>query len=828
MKEKFNITGMTCSACSAHVYKAVSKVDGVKDVNVNLLSNNMVVEYDDNVRQEDIIGAVLNAGYGAHIASSEHDNINSNTKHVDEVDEIFNRLKYSLIFFIPVLYLSMGSMVGLPIFSFFKGYENSFSLVFTIFLLSIPVIFINRIFFTRGFKSLISGAPNMDTLVALGSSSAIIYSVFAIYRIGYGLAVSNNDLVLKYAHSLYFESAVTILTLITLGKYLEAKSKKKTSKALEKLMDLAPKTAIIERDGKEISVLIEEVKAGDILILKPGGLIAVDGEIIEGSTSVDQSAITGESMPVEKTVGDKVISATVNKTGYIKFKALKVGKDTTISQIISLVEDAANSKAPISKLADKISGIFVPIVIAISIISFLFWIYMGMSFEFALSIAISVLVISCPCALGLATPVAIMVGTGKGAENGILIKSAESLETAHMINAIAIDKTGTITEGKMSVDSVKVYKYDENKILQIAYAMEKNSEHPVAKAIVNKFHNLNMDTIFAADFKSYTGKGVSCIIDNKLYSCGNMGFMNELGVMITEDNSCAQNNIIATPVYISEDNELIGIIYVSDTIKESSIEAVKRFKEENIKVYMLTGDNKRVAEHIANQAGIDNVYAELMPQDKEKVIKQLQANGLKVAMVGDGINDAPALMRSDLGIAIGAGTDIAIQSSDIVLIKNNLLDAVTAIKLSRATLKNIKMNLFWAFIYNIIGIPVAAGVFYISYGLTLNPMIAAAAMSFSSIFVVTNALRLKNFKVENNNIKGEKKMNVIVNVNGMNCNHCKMSVEKALNSVDGVVSAEVDLAAKNATVVLSKEVDDNTLLNVVNEAGFQAVSVEKA
>lgn len=829
MKDKFDITGMTCSACSAHVYKAVSKLDGVKDVNVNLLSNNMVVEYDDNIKPSDIITAVVDAGYGAQVASqNKSDNKKVNKEQINESDLMYERLKYSFIFFIPVLYLSMGPMIHLPNLPILQGYENSLNYAFTLFLLTIPIVFINRAFFIKGYKALIHKAPNMDTLVALGAFSAMIYGIFAIYRIGYGLAVSNHELVMKYSHSLYFESAATILTLITLGKYLEAKSKKKTSKALEKLMDLTPKTAIIEREGKEYTVLVDEVKAGDIVIVKPGGSIAVDGEIIEGNTTIDQSSITGESMPVEKSVGDKVISATINKTGYIKYRALKVGKDTTISQIIALVEEAANSKAPISKLADKISGIFVPIVITIAIISAVFWLYMGMSFEFALSIAISVLVISCPCALGLATPVAIMVGTGRGAENGILIKSAESLEAAHSINAIAIDKTGTITEGKMSVDSVKVYKYDENKILQIAYAMEKNSEHPVAKAIVNKFHNLNMDTIFAADFKSYTGKGVSCIIDNKLYSCGNMGFMNELGVMITEDNSCAQNNIIATPVYISEDNELIGIIYVSDTIKESSIEAVKRFKEENIKVYMLTGDNKRVAEHIANQAGIDNVYAELMPQDKEKVIKQLQANGLKVAMVGDGINDAPALMRSDLGIAIGAGTDIAIQSSDIVLIKNNLLDAVTAIKLSRATLKNIKMNLFWAFIYNIIGIPVAAGVFYISYGLTLNPMIAAAAMSFSSIFVVTNALRLKNFKVENNNIKGEKKMNVIVNVNGMNCNHCKMSVEKALNSVDGVVSAEVDLAAKNATVVLSKEVDDNTLLNVVNEAGFQAVSVEKA
>lgn len=827
MKDKFDITGMTCSACSAHVYKAVSKLEGVKDVNVNLLSNNMVVEYDDNVNQSDIISAVIDAGYGAQIASQNKTKSNKESvKEVDETESIYNRLKYSLIFFVPVLYLSMGPMIGLPLPPFFEGYYKSFNLVFTIFLLSIPVVFINRVFFIRGFKSLINGAPNMDTLVALGSSASIIYSIFAIYRIGYGFAVSNGSLVLKYTHSLYFESAVTILTLITLGKYLEAKSKKKTSKALENLMDLAPKTATVERDGKELNILIDEVRVGDIVIVKPGGSIAVDGVIIEGSTSVDQSAITGESMPVEKTVGDKVISATINKTGFIKFKALKVGNDTTISQIIALVEEAANSKAPISKLADKISGIFVPIVIAVAIISALYWLYMGMSFEFALSIAISVLVISCPCALGLATPVAIMVGTGKGAENGILIKSAESLETAHLINAVAIDKTGTITEGKMSVSSVKAYKYDENKIIQIAYAMEKNSEHLIAKAVVDKFNSLNMETLLFKDFKAYAGLGVSCVIDNKLYGCGNTSFMEQLGVKNIENN--IDNHNISTPVYISEDSQLIGIIYISDTIKESSIEAVKKFKEQNIKVYMLTGDNKITAEAIAKQAGIDNVYSELMPQDKEEIIRKLQSEGLKVAMVGDGINDAPALMRSDLGIAIGAGTDIAIQSSDIVLIKNNLLDAVTAVKLSRATLNNIKMNLFWAFIYNIIGIPVAAGLFYSSYGITLNPMIAAAAMSFSSIFVVTNALRLKRFKAEKYIEKGENKMNVIVNVNGMNCNHCKMAVEKALNSVDGVVSAEVSLEAKNAKVVLSKDIDENALLNVVNEAGFQAVSVEKA
>lgn len=827
MKDKFDITGMTCSACSAHVYKAVSKLDGVKDVNVNLLSNNMVVEYDDNIKPSDIITAVVDAGYGAQVASqNKSDNKKVNKEQINESDLMYERLKYSFIFFIPVLYLSMGPMMHLPNIPILQGYENSLNYAFTLFLLTIPIVFINRAFFIKGYKALIHKAPNMDTLVALGAFSAMIYGIFAIYRIGYGLAVSNHELVMKYSHSLYFESAATILTLITLGKYLEAKSKKKTSKALEKLMDLTPKTAIIEREGKEYTVLVDEVKAGDIVIVKPGGSIAVDGEIIEGNTTIDQSSITGESMPVEKSVGDKVISATINKTGYIKYRALKVGKDTTISQIIALVEEAANSKAPISKLADKISGIFVPIVITIAIILAVFWLYMGMSFEFALSIAISVLVISCPCALGLATPVAIMVGTGRGAENGILIKSAESLEAAHSINAIAIDKTGTITEGKMTVKSVEVYKYDENTILQTAYTLEKSSAHPIAKAIVNKCEKLGFDVFSATDFNFYNGLGISCIINGKKYSCGSAKFMTSLGIEYKNKQKNIDNT--SAPIYLAEENELIGIINVSDKIKETSIEAVKKFKESNIEVYMLTGDNKQSAEYTAFQAGIENVYAELMPQDKEEIIRQLQEKGKKVAMVGDGINDAPALMRSDLGIAIGAGTDVAIQSADIVLINNNLLDAVTSVKLSKAVLKNIKMNLFWAFFYNIIGIPVAAGVFYLSYGLTLNPMISAAAMSFSSVFVVTNALRLRNFKAEKYINKGEKEMNVIVNVNGMNCNHCKMAVEKALNSVDGVVSAEVSLEAKNAKVVLSKDVDDNALLNVVNEAGFEAVSVEKA
>ncbi len=827
MKEKYNITGMTCSACSAHVTKAVAKVNGVKNVNVNLLSNSMVVEYDDAVSSSDIISAVTEAGYGAEIENNKGTSKQTQKLPYDtELENMRKRLVISFIFFIPVMYLSMGSMAGLPQFSFFKHYEGSFNYAFTLFLLTIPVLIVNRKYFINGFKALFNKAPNMDSLVALGSSAAVIYGIFAIYKIVYGYTYQETSIVMKYSHDLYFESAVTILTLITLGKYLETKSKRRTRDAVEKLISLTPKTAIVEKDGKEVTVAYDDIQAGNIIVVKPGGIIACDGIIISGAASIDESAITGESIPVEKKQGDKVISATINKTGHIRFKALKVGKDTTLSQIISLVEDAANSKAPISKLADKISGIFVPIVIVIALISGIFWLYMGESYEFALSIAISVLVISCPCALGLATPVAIMVGTGKGAEHGILIKSAESLEMAHNIKAVALDKTGTITEGKMKVVNIQSFKYSQNDLLQLAYSMEVKSEHPVSKAIVEKAEELQCKLLNVENFTSYSGLGISCTINNITYYAGNRKFILDNNIDITKISNMLLPDKAVAPVYIADNNEVIGIIYVADTIKESSIEAVKGFREQGIDVYMLTGDNKETAEHIANQAGINNVYAELLPQDKENIIKEIQKKGIKTAMVGDGINDAPALMCSDLGIAIGAGTDVALESADIILIKNNLLDALTAVKLSHATIKNIKTNLFWAFFYNIIGIPVAAGIFYKSFGITLNPMIAAAAMSFSSIFVVTNALRLKFFKAEEYS-KGDKIMKVIVNVNGMNCNHCKMAVEKALNTVDGVVSAEVNLEAKNASVTLSKEVADSDLMNVVNEAGFEAVSVEK-
>ena len=713
MKEKYNITGMTCSACSAHVTKAVSKLNGVKNVNVNLLSNNMVVEYDDTISSNDIITAVTEAGYGAEIDSKKRNTATVQKPPYDtELENMRKRLIVSFVFFIPVMYLSMGSMAGLPQFSFFKHYEGSFNYAFTLFLLTIPVLIVNRKFFINGFKALLNKAPNMDSLVALGSSAAVIYGIFAIYRIGYGYAYQEVSIVMKYSHDLYFESAVTILTLITLGKYLETKSKRRTRDAVEKLINLTPKTAVVEKDGKEVTVAYDDIQVGDIIVVKSGGIIACDGIIISGSASIDESAITGESMPVEKKQGDKVISATINKTGHIKFKALKVGSNTTLSQIISLVEEAANSKAPVSKLADKISGIFVPVVIIIALISGIFWLYMGESYEFALSIAISVLVISCPCALGLATPVAIMVGTGKGAENGILIKSAESLEMAHNIKAVALDKTGTITEGKMKVVNIQSFKYSQNDLLQIAYSMEVKSEHPVSKAVVKKAEELNCRLLDIDDFTAYSGLGISCKINDNSYYAGNSKFLSNNNIDISKISNMILPNKASAPIYIAENNDVIGIIYVADTIKESSIEAVKGFKEQGIEVYMLTGDNKETAEYIAHQAGINNVYAELLPQDKEKVIRELQDKGLKTAMVGDGINDAPALMRSDLGIAIGAGTDVAVESADIVLIKNNLLDALTAVKLSHATIKNIKTNLFWAFFYNIIGIPVAAGVFY--------------------------------------------------------------------------------------------------------------------
>lgn len=838
MNKKFNVVGMTCSACSASVEKAVKKLEGINSVNVNLLTNSMIVDYDEEISNENkIIEAVTSAGYGASIfTKNKNVKINNEINIQDEIKEMKKRLIISFIFLIPLMYISMGHMIGLPLPSLLSGLENAISYGMTQFLLALFIVYVNRKYYQVGFKTLLKGSPNMDTLIAIGSSAAMIYGIFAIYRMGYGLGVQDFKLVEKYHMDLYFESAAMILALINLGKYLEKKSKGKTSEAITKLMNLAPKTANVVRNNKEITISIDDVIKGDIVIVKPGESVPVDGIIIEGSSFIDQSAITGESIPVEKNIGDKVIAATINKNGYFKFKAEKVGDYTTLAQIITLVEDASSSKAPIAKLADKISGIFVPIVILISIISTIIWLIVGQSFEFSLSIGIAVLVISCPCALGLATPVAIMVGTGKGAENGILIKSAEALEIAHTIQKVVLDKTGTITEGKPKVTDIIVSSdINKNELLKIAASIEKPSEHPLSEAIIERAKKENINLLKVDNFISITGKGVKAEINKKVYYAGNLSLMKENNIdcssVYETSGDLAEKG--KTPLYFSDENKLLGVIAVADTIKSTSKKAIKEFKNMGIDVVMLTGDNKKTAEAIRKELNIDKVIAEVLPQDKEKEVRRIQESGKKVAMIGDGINDAPALARADVGIAIGAGTDIAIESADIVLMKSDLLDGVTTIKLSKAVIKNIKENLFWAFFYNSIGIPLAAGVFYNILGWKLNPMFGAFAMSLSSVCVVLNALRLRFFKVYDKNINEEfeegeeEEMKKIVRVDGMNCSHCQAKVESALSSLDGVSEAKVNLKKKIAIVTLEKEVNDDILLKAVNDAGFTGVSVSE-
>ncbi len=755
MIKKFNVTGMTCSACSTAVERTVGKLAGVSSVNVNLLTNSMSVDFDEALLdQKKIIEAVVTAGYNAfdYVGdSSKKRNIEKASPVEQEQREMKTRIIVSFVFLLPLLYLSMGHMFDFPLPMAVMGAENGLTFAFTQLLLTLPILYFNRKYYQIGFKTLWHRSPNMDSLIAIGSAAAVFYGVFAIYRIGYGLGHNDMEMVKHYMHDLYFESAGTILALITLGKYLEARSKGKTSEAIAKLLDLAPKTATVLRNEMEFEIPIEEVVIGDILVVRPGQSIPVDGILTEGSSSVDQAALTGESIPVEKLPGDKVIAATINKSGYFRMKAEKVGNDTTLSQIIRLVEEASSSKAPISKIADRISGIFVPLVIFIAIASSLVWLLLGYSFEFALSIGIAVLVISCPCALGLATPVAIMVGTGKGAQNGILFKSAESLELLHQITTIVLDKTGTITEGKPKVtDVVTTEGISYEELLQIAATMEKPSEHPLSEAIVEKAEEHKLRLAPISEFQALPGRGIISVWDGRQYSAGNEKLMRERQIDLSgfEDKG---NNLAAagkTPLYFARDNQLLGIIAVADVIKTSSPEAIKAFRRMGIDVVMLTGDNKQTAFAILKELSIDHVVAEVLPQDKESEIRRLQERGHKVAMVGDGINDAPALARADVGIAIGAGTDVAIESADVVLMKSNLQDVVTAIQLSKATLRNIKENLFWAFFYNTLGIPLAAGVFYLALDWKLNPMFGAAAMSLSSVFVVSNALRLRFFRVK--------------------------------------------------------------------------------
>ena len=852
MSRKFDVTGMTCSACWAHVEKSVSKLVGEGNVTVSLLTNSMQVECDDKkVSDYEIIKAVEDAGYGAAVAGAVKSSEKKESVVDNELKEMKTRLIVSFIFLIPLMYVSMGSMVGLPQPSFLSGHGNAVSFAFTQFLMCLPILYVNRKYFQVGFKTLWHRAPNMDSLIAVGSTAALVYGIFAIYRMSYGLGVGNEELVMKYHMDLYFESAVMILTLITLGKYLETRSRRKTSEAISKLTELAPETAVIETENGEKEIPIEQLAIGDIVIVKPGVRIPADGTVVDGTSAVDESALTGESIPVEKAVGDKIIAASINKNGFLKFKAEKVGSETTLAQIIQLVEDASASKAPIAKLADKIAGVFVPIVMVIAIITAVAWLALGYEFEFALSCAISVLVISCPCALGLATPVAIMVGTGKGAENGILIKSAEALETLHLVKTVIMDKTGTITEGKPVVTDILSDGISEDELLKIAASVEKPSEHPLAGAIIEAAEEKNIALKEINEFTAVSGRGIIAESDGKTIYAGNKKMMDENGISSNgfEDKEKKLSEEGKTVLYFAEKDKILGIIAVQDVPKQTSKAAIRQFKKLGIDVVMLTGDNKRTAEAIAKNLGITNVVAEVMPQDKEAVVRSFQEEGGKTAMIGDGINDAPALARADVGVAIGAGTDVAIESADIVLMKSDLMDAVTAVKLSRATIKNVKENLFWAFFYNTICIPLAAGLWYPMFGIKLNPMIGAAAMSLSSVCVVTNALRLKLFKPNNeadyaevdgdeefnNNVEtdiilhdeneGENVMKKEMIVEGMSCMHCSGRVEKALNEIDGV-SAKVDLEKKTAYVDLTKDVSDEVLSKAVTDAGYDVVSIK--
>ena len=756
------------------------------------------------------------------------------------------RLLLSAIFTIPLFYISMGHMMGWPLPGGLLGMENAITFAFTQFLLLIPVVFVNAKYYRMGFKTLFHGSPNMDSLIAIGSGAAIVYGIYAIFKIGIGFGHGDMETVHSFMMDLYFESAGMILTLITLGKTLEARAKGKTSDAITKLMNLAPKTATVERNGIEQQIPVEQVQQGETLIVKAGESVPVDGVVLEGFSSVDESALTGESIPVEKHVGDTVIGATINKTGYFKMQATKVGDDTTLAQIVRLVDEATSSKAPIAKLADKVAGVFVPTVIGIALVAAAVWLVLGYGVEFALSIGISVLVISCPCALGLATPTAIMVGTGKGATNGILIKSAEALETAHNIDTVVLDKTGTITQGKPVVTDILCEAgADRLGLLKIAASLEKLSEHPLADAITAEAGKAKLPLSPVEDFQQIPGQGIVGRVDGEMCLAGNRRMMDAHnitgGELLRSGETLAAEG--KTPLFFARAGKLMGVIAVADVVKPTSAQAIQELSGFGIEVVMLTGDNAKTAQAIQRQVGVDRVVAEVFPQDKEKEIRRLQVNGKKVAMVGDGINDAPALARADVGIAIGAGTDVAIESADIVLMKSDLLDVSTAIQLSKAVIRNIKQNLFWAFIYNIIGIPIAAGVFFLSFGWKLNPMLGAFAMSFSSVFVVSNALRLRWFRakhdafpesrqagvnMENIYQKGVfQNMEKVLFIEGMVCGSCVKHVQKALTELAGVREAVVELESKTAKVRLDNSVSDDTLKAAVEDAGYTLVSIQE-
>ena len=839
MKQRFRVGGMRCAACSAHVEKSVSALPGVQEVQVNLLAGSMAVQYDETVcSAQAIVHAVEEGGYTAAPEDGSRPAAAApGAQAADGLHEMKRRIAVSAVFLIILMYFSMGPMIGLPLPGFVSGTEHAFALALVQMLLTLPIVVVNRKYYSNGFKTLLHRAPTMDALIAVGSGAALVYGVYALFQIGYACAAGDMETVHRYAHDLYFESAGMILTLVTLGKFFEARAKRKTGEAIAALMDLRPQTANVLRGGQEVSIPVEDVRVGDLVVVRGGQSVPVDGTLAEGSAFLDESAITGESMPVGKHPGDSVIGATVVKSGYFVMKAARVGDDTTLSQIIRLVEEAGASKAPIAKLADKVAGVFVPIVMGIALLTAVVWLVYGETPSFALTRAIAVLVISCPCALGLATPVAIMVGTGVGAKNGVLFQSAEALENLHHVDCVILDKTGTVTEGRTVVTDVKSFGVAPDDLLSLALSLETRSDHPLADAIVRYARERNVLERTVTDFEMLEGQGVRAKVDGVPCMAGNRRMLLAGGLALPRSAQQMGENLAAagkTPLYFAANRQVVGIFAVADVLKPSSRAAVEALQNLHVEVTLLTGDNRATAESIAAELGIDHVAAEVLPQDKERVVREKQAQGKKVAMIGDGINDAPALARADVGIAIGAGTDVAISSADVVLMKSDLMDAVDAIRLSRQTMRNIRQNLFWAFLYNCIGIPIAAGVLWLPLHIGLSPMIGAAAMSLSSVCVVSNALRLKFFQgtPRPETRKGDyivmpkeaANMKKVIKIEGMMCEHCVAHVKKALEALPGVEAA-VDLQSGTATVQAAALPADEQLRAAVEQAGYQVVGL---
>ncbi len=849
MKQRFRVGGMSCAACSAHVEKSVSAVPGVSTVQVNLLAGSMAVEYDEAVCDAGkIIAAVVSGGYTAAVDDGKQQSAPAQSAQADEaLGEMKKRIIVSAVFMIVLMYFSMGEMIGLPLPSYAAGMDGMFALALTELVLTIPIVLINRKYYINGFKTLLHRAPTMDALIAVGSGAALVYGIYALVRIG---TAPTPEAAHSFMHDLYFESAGMILTLVTLGKFFEARAKRKTGEAIAALMDLRPQTAEVIRGGRAIQLPIEQVQTGDLVVVRGGQSVPVDGVITEGSAFLDESAITGESMPVERHVGGTVIGATVSKSGYFVMRASRVGDDTTLSQIIRLVEEAGASKAPIAKLADKVAGVFVPVVMCIALVTAVIWLLAGETPSFALTRAISVLVISCPCALGLATPVAIMVGTGVGAKNGVLFQSAEALENLHNVTSAIMDKTGTVTEGRPVVTDVQTWGVETEELLSLALSLEKRSDHPLADAIVRYALEKGAKERSVTDFEMVEGQGIRAAVDGVPCMAGNQRMLLANGLALSRSMQELGEKLAdagKTPLFFAANRQVVGTFAVADVLKPTSRAAVRALESMGIEVTLLTGDNKKTAQTIASELGVREVIAEVLPQDKERIVREKQAAGRRVAMIGDGINDAPALARADVGIAIGAGTDVAISSADVVLMKSDLMDAVDAIRLSRQTIRNIRQNLFWAFFYNCIGIPIAAGALWVPFGIKLSPMIGAAAMSLSSVCVVSNALRLRFFKAgervkqagdpivlphseqpnpsETAKNKEENVMEKTIRVEGMMCMHCVAHVKKALEELPGV-TAEVDLDGGRAVVRAEQLPDDAALTSAVTEAGYKVVGIE--